>query len=188
MFSFLKECFSINLNDYENIKFNLEINKVIFGSAVALIVGIVLLGIYRSNIRMVVLQLLRHGANSEESSKSLADIGLEKSFVIKYLLLGKGILTKTVARVGERVYSYDEYITLSKEEKAKNEKVDFDTAKFYIREDGTDMASAIIEKYATSVPRIVFASVFVALICMCVISCMPAILNIVNKLFGSVKM
>ena len=31
-------------------------------------------------------------------------------------------------------YSYEEYIKLSKEEKAQSEKIDFDTAMFYIKE------------------------------------------------------
>ena len=50
MFEVLKKCFAINLNDYENINFNLEINKVIFGAFCALMVGVVILSIYRGTI------------------------------------------------------------------------------------------------------------------------------------------
>ena len=43
MFKFLRECFAINLNDYENINFSLEINKVVLGVSIAIIIGIILL-------------------------------------------------------------------------------------------------------------------------------------------------
>ena len=147
-----------------------------------------MLNIYRGNIRLVVVQLRRHNANSEETAKTLSELGLDKSVIVKRLFLGNNVLTKVVARVGEKKYSYEEYIKLSKEEKAQSEKIDFDTAMFYIKEQESDLAMSITEKYTTSIMRTVLASVFVGIMCICIIACMPGILNIVNNLLGSAKM
>ena len=182
MFEVLKKCFAINLNDYENINFNLEINKVIFGAFCALMVGVVILSIYRGTIRAVMMQLIRHETYSEEDAKTLKELGLGESRTVKRLLSGDNILTKTVVRVGKKKYSYEEYMALSKEERLKNESVDFSTAKFYINEDNKDRAASIVEKYVTSVPRTVVSCVFVAIICVCIMACMPEILNGINNL------
>lgn len=188
MFKLLRECLEINLNDYENINFNLEINKVILGVSFVIIIGIIMFNIYRVNIRMVVMQLTRHNANSEESAKTLSELGLDKSVIVRRLLLGNNALTKTVARVGERKYSYEEYIKLSKEEKAQSEKINFNTATFYIKEEEGYLTASIMEKYTTSLTRIVLACVFVEILCLCIIACMPDILNVVDNLLKSVKM
>ena len=182
MFEVLKKCFAINLNDYENINFDLEINKVILGAFCALMVGIVLLSIYRGTVRTVLMQLIRHGASAEENAKTLEELGLEKSRAVKQFLSGDNILTKMVSRVGEKKYSYKEYTELSKEEMRKTDKVDFSSARFYIKEEMKDRANVFVEKYVTSIPRTAASCVFVAIICICIIACMPEILNGINNL------
>ncbi len=188
MFEVLKKCFSINLNDYENINFSLEINKVVLGAFVALIIGVIFLNIYRGNIRLVVMQLTRHGAVGEENAKTLSEIGLGGSGIVKSLLSRDGVLTKVVSRVGDAGIDYDEYMAMSKEEREKREKIDFSSAEFYINEEKAGRAASITEKYATSVLRTAASCVFIAIICICVIVCMPEILNIVNNLLSKVKM
>lgn len=188
MFEVLRECFAINLNDYENINFSLEINKVVLGVSIALVLGIIFLSLYRGNIRLVVMQLTRHGAQSEESAKKLSELGLEKSVFVKYLLSGNNALTKVVARVGEKKYSYEDYVALSKEERKESEKINFENAAFYIKEEEKNLVMTIMEKYSASVTRTALASVFVVIICVCVIACMPGILNVINKTLGSIKM
>lgn len=187
MFEVLKKCFDINLNDYENIKFDLEINKVILGAFVVLMVGIVYLSFYRGSIRVVIIQLMRHNADSEENAKTLGELGFDKSRIVKRLLSRDNILTKTVARVGEKKYDYEEYKSLSKEEKRESEKIDFSEAKFYIGEDNKDRAMNIVDRYVTSIPRTIASCVFIAIVCVSVIACMPEILNLINNLLENVK-
>jgi hypothetical protein len=182
MFKVLKKCFSINLNDYENINFDLEINKVILGAFCALMVGVVFFSIYRGTVRTVLMQLIRHRANSEENAKNLEELGLGKSRAVKRLLSGDNILSKTVSRVGEKKYSYNEYMALSKEKKQEVDKIDFSSAKFYIKDEMKDRANGFVEKYVTSIPRTIASCVFVAIICICIIACMPEILNGINNL------
>lgn len=188
MFAVLKKCFEINLNDYENININLEINKVILGAFFALIIGVVILSIYRGSIRTVIVQLTRHGAKNEETAKKLSELGLDKSHSVKSLLCRDNILTRVVARVGEKKYNYEEYMALDKAERKKSEEVDFSSAAFYINEDQTQRAANISEKYVTSVMRTVAFCSFVAIICVCLIATMPEILNVIDNLLERTKM
>lgn len=182
MSEILKKAFEINLNDYENINFNLEINKVVLGASIALIIGIILFNTYRAKIRLLVMQLIRHEAYSEESGKTLMELRIDKTFVLKYLLNGNNILTKIVARVGEKHFTYEEYVALSKEERAKAELIDFETAAFYIRDDKKEFALSVVDKYNTSLTKTILAIVFVISMCVCVVFCMPGILNVISNL------
>ena len=191
MFKFLKECLSINLNEYENININLEISKVVLAACVAFIIGVILFDIYRGSIRVMVAQLMRHGAKDEENAKTLKEIGLEESRlikVVKMMLSRDNLLTKVVARSGAKQYSYEEYTALSKEEKEKDSKIDFSTAKFYVKEEQSTLASGIVEKYGASVQRTALSCAFIILIGLCLIASMPGILNVVNNLIKNTKM
>ena len=182
MFEIFKKCFEINLNDYENIKFSLEINKVVLGASIVLIIGIILFNTYRSTIRNVVMQLIRREANSEENAKTVDELRLNRTFALKYVFKGNNVLSKIVARVGEKQYSYDEYVALDKKERAKIDSVDFDSARFYLKEEERDLALSIVDKYATSPLRTAMAAALVGIVCICIIACMPGILNVIDKI------
>jgi hypothetical protein len=117
MLDSLKKWFMINLSDYENINFSLEINKVVLGACIALMLGIIFLNVYRSNMRLMIMQLTRRKATCEENAKTLKEMGLADSYVIKRLLTGNNTLTKIVARVGAAEYDYETYKAMSKEER-----------------------------------------------------------------------
>ena len=187
MLEVLKRCFSVNLNDYEHINFSLEINKVVLGTFVAVMLGVLFLNTFRGSIRMMVMQLTRHGATSEEKAKTLGELGLGNSRIIKKILSSHNVLTRTVARVGAEEYDYDTYVRMSAEERKAAETVDFDEARFYIREDSADRASFIIERYTVSIPRTLVTCAFLVILCGCAIAWMPGILNVVNDLIGKMK-
>ena len=181
----VKELLQINLNDYENIKFSLEINKVVLGAFIALMVGIVILNVYRGNIRLVVMQLTRHGATSEENAKTLGEIGLARSKAVKRILSGRNVLTSITARAGAIEYDYETYMKMNKTEREVAERIDFADARFYIKEENAHRAAFIIERYNTSLIRTVMSCVLVAIIGGCIIACMPGILNVLNNLLES---
>lgn len=183
----LKKCFDINLNDYENINFSLEINKAVLGAFVAIIVGVIFLNAYRGSMRFMIMQLTRHSATSEENAKTLKELGLSDSRMLKRILSSDNLLTKTVERVGAVKYDYETYKKMSDKERKNAEKIDFDVAKFYIKEDETSRAAFILERYVTSITRTLVSCLFVAIICGCIIACMPGILNVVNELLGNIK-
>ena len=184
MLEIFKTCFSTNLNEYDNIGIDLEINKVLVVAFSAMMVGIIFFNLYRQNIKAMVSQLVRHGAKSEDCAKTLGALGLNNSRIIKNMLLGNNLLTKIVARKGEVRYEYSEYKALSKEEKRKALAVDLDTAEFYIREDKFTLADGVVARYGTSVINTLIACLFTAIICVCLIACMPGILNVINNMLG----
>ena len=184
MIEIFKNCFTTNLNEYDNININLEINKVLVLAFAVLMIGIIFFNSYRRNMRLMVTQLIRHGAKSEENAKTLGELGLNDARIIKRLLLGDNMLTKIVARVGEKRYEYEEYKALTKEEKDRISTVDFATAKFYIREDKLFSAEEVSSRYNTSVTNTVISCVFLVIVCVCLIACMPGILNIINNMLS----
>ena len=187
MIEVLKRYFEINLNDYDNIGVSLEINKAVAIASIAFMVAVIFFCLHRGAIRLVIMQLTRHGATSPEEAKTLKELGLDKRRFVKRILSGDNILTKTVARVGKKQYDYDEYLALSKKEKREIDKIDFEKEAFYIREEKRDLVSNIIDKYVTSVPRTITLCVFIALVTMAVIICMPNILSILDNILKSVK-
>lgn len=186
MFEVLKECFSVNLKDYDKLAINLEINKVILVAFIAFILGDILFNLYRSSIKLTVTQLARHNAKSEDNAKTISEIGLAKNRIVKWMLSRENLLTKIVGRKGEKKYGYEEYKSLSNKERKEICKFDIDTAEFYIREEKSDLAVGIMEKYSTSVKRTIAECVFIAMICVCVIACMPGLLELINNLLRNI--
>ena len=184
MLKVLKTCFSINLNEYENIGVDLEINKVLVIAFAAIIVGIILFNMYRQNIKLVVSQLIRHRAKSEDSAKTLGELGLHSNNAVRKMLLAENLLTRVVARCGERRFSHEEYKALTDEEKKEISTVDFDTARFYIREEKRTFAEGVVTRYNSSTPSTVISCVFAAIVCVCLVACMPGILNVINRILG----
>ena len=187
MLDIFKRCFSVNLKDYENIGINLEINIVVLGAFAAVILGVIFLNAYRGNVRLMIKQLTRHGATSEDGAKTLKELGLYDSRMVRRMLAGHNMLTQVVARVGAVKYDYDTYVKMSAEERKEAETIDFDFARFYIKEEETHRAGFIVERYVVSLPRTLVTCAFIAILCGCVIAWMPGILNVVNDLISKIK-
>ena len=181
-FENLKHCFNINLNEYSNIGINLQINKVLLPAFIAFGVLMVLLAVYRKNMRDLVMQLMRHEAYSEDSACTLEDLGLGKSRVILYLLSHSDILKKVVERTDRIKYTYEEYKKLTKAQKKECERIDFSVAKFYIPEESMDRARHVKEKYLFSKTQLIVACVFLVLVYVALAVAMPEILNLINNL------
>ena len=65
------------------------------------------------------------------------------------------------------------------------EKIDFSTAKFYIREDQHDVAKHILESYGTSIPRTILYCVLFISLYICIALVMPEILTAIDSFIGS---
>lgn len=185
---FFYNCFYINLKDYENIGIDLEINRVLLVAFIALAIGVIFLNIYRKNMRIMVMQLIRHEALTPDNGKMLDDLGLHNNRILKLLLSSDGMLTKIVGRVGEPEYTYEEYIALDKKKKKEKTKIDFNEARFYIRDEKRERADTICEKYDTSTFKIILSCIFIFIAYICILSLMPQILSWINYLLKDFKM
>lgn len=178
--------FFLNLKDYPNINIDFEINVFLLFIAIAVCAAAVIVTLYRSSLQKIIKVLSRLEAKDEESARTLGEMGLEKSLILKMALSREGRLTRMIGRVGETRYTYEEALELSKKKGYKHEKVDFATAQFYIRADRADEAKNIIENYGTSMLRTVLYCVLVIAVYVCCLFFMPEILNLIDSALGSV--
>lgn len=177
--------FFINLNEYPNIGIDFEINVFLLVLTIALCVCFFLVNHHRSMMQTIIKQLTRHGAKDEESAKTLAELGLDRAVTLKWALSKRGQLTRMVGRVGEKIYTYEEYVALSKQKGGiKDEKIDFTTARFYILESGQDRAKNVLENYGTSLPRAILYCVLFLALYVCIALSMPELLTLINGWLG----
>ena len=65
-----------------------------------------------------------------------------------------------VSVAGKEDISYEDYLSLTKSEQKKYDKIDFDTALFYLNKEGIESAKIISEKDSTSIFSPIFISLF----------------------------
>ena len=179
MIEFLKTCFSINLNEYENIGIDFEINKFLVLVFAAFTIGIVLYNSYRMSIKLALSQMIRHGARTEETARTLKELRLDNVRSVRRMLLKSNLLTKLTVRVDEMKGGDKEmnYVSIDTETKRN-----LDTARFYINEEKYSLAEGISSRQDISILNTVIACIFSCIICICVISCMPVILEFIDYL------
>lgn len=183
------DLFLINLKDYNNIGINLEINVLLLYIFIALCVCFFVVNHHRSTMQLIVTQLLRHGAEAEDSAKTLEELGLDTSGKVKYMLRAGGQISKIVARVGEKVYTYEEYSRLIKKHgKIPKDKIDFASARFYIRPQAKERVNFIMETYGSSILRTCLYCVLALALYICIALCMPEILSFINTQLGNFKL
>ena len=179
--AFYEKYFLLNLEDYPNFGISLEINKVMFFLVIGIIVAAFVINYNRNCAQQLVSKLMRHSAFDSDNAKTLGEMRIT-SFWTKHLLSSSARIKGIIKRSGEKIYTYDEYIAATKEKGYKEEKIDFETARFYIPEDKRDEATHIHEmKDTTLIGTILFALLMLAL-CVCLMFLMPEILPFLNNL------
>ena len=209
--NFDKKYLSINLNEYENIGMNLPVVKLLLIVAVAFIVAVIIISYSKSNLYLVVKQLMRHGATGEENAKTLGEMRLADNKGVRRAIVGSAQMRSIVAIAGEKKMTYEEYLAKSKarreekREKNKNEvgllgraaraiagffsskdevlmeSVDLESARFYIKEEGKNRASRIYNSSDISPLRTVLCCVLIGLFFLGLMLSMPEILDRINS-------
>lgn len=180
----MSDFFFLDINEYFDISGSFKINVFLFVFAIAVCIAAVVITLYRSSLQRIVKQLMRLEASCEESARTLAELGLDKCIPLKMALSREGRLTRLIGRVGEKIYTYEEYKTLSKTKGFRHEKVNFAEARFYIRDGKGDEARNIIENYGASMFRTALYCVFVIAFYVCLMLFMPEILSLISGAAG----
>ncbi len=178
----IKRILYTNLADYPNLGVGeFYINQLLLGA----FVGIAIVSYYycfiRMNMNFVVRQLLRHSATSQDKGCTLRELGAFDSWGVKWVLKTSGQLRSIIGRSGEAVFSYDEYLALDKQARKKSETIDFETERFYIREDGIDRAQHIADKYRSSWLNNTLFVILLFIIFGTLMALMPDILQLINN-------
>lgn len=172
--------FLVNLNDYSNIEIDFEINKILFFFFVGIIFATIIVNLSREVNTAIIKALMRHEVYTEEDAKTLSDLKLNK-FTARMALSSSSRLSKLVKRVGAKEYTYEEYSALIKEKGFKEEKIDFENAKFYLSEEGIDDAKRIAEANVTSPLNTILFCLLLLAVYVCLMFTIPEILTFINK-------
>ena len=155
---YIKNCLMVDLADYFDIGMHFYINLFLLAIFIAFIGVSFATNHFRRSMYIAVKQLSRHNAVSEESAKTLSEIGLKDNKTVKRFLSGDSQLTAVVLRVGEKRYTYEEYLAAQKKGQIPKETVDFKTARFYLSEKAMPRVKRIMNSYNVStVQSVVFA-------------------------------
>ena len=185
MGKYLKNFFTLNLKDYSNIGINFPMGIFLIMLTVALIVAVFVINDYKSKTAELLKQMFRHEARDEESAKTLKALRIKSGLTIKHALSGEGRLKDLVRRVGEKKLTYEEYVALTKKRGYKEEKIDFESALFYLDEDNIQKAKRIYENDTSSIVRPILISIMLVAILVCLSFLVPELLTAINNSLAS---
>ena len=177
--SFIKEFFFLNFSQYENIGIYFPIGVFLSLLCVSSIAFVFYVTYYKKMAGGLARQLLRHEAIGEQSAKTLRELRIAPSFFLKNALSGgAGQLTYAVKRLGEVKPEYEEFI---KNKKRERERIDFDTAAFYIDAERVEVAKKLVANSDQS--WLVSALIALAIVGITVVLAvfLPDILEIINS-------
>ena len=160
----------LNLNYYfKGVDF--QINIFLLAFALGMAAAAILVTVYKRNQSNIIRQLTRHCADSEETAKTLAEMRIDPGFIVKSSLSKRGQLSAIVAMVGGFPFE-------KKAEGKREEKIDFSTARFYIK--SPDRAARINEEKIPSYLNAALVATLIIVIAVVVTLFMPYILSFIT--------
>ena len=177
----LRDIIFLNAKDYLFTASDIPINIIVLTIGIALCVASIFIYYHKAYTVAIIKALLRREATGEDKAKTLSELRISSSFALKRALSRRGQLTGIVKRAGYREPTYEEYIALSKKERRAEEKIDFDTARFFIPEDLVDKAKLVKDKENPTVIRTLLVCLLIIALSVCFMMLMPAILTFVSN-------
>ena len=196
--NFYRDYICLNLNDFENINADLEINKVLFFLAIGICAACFVLNFYQSVIALFLKKLMRADAISESNSKTLKDLGLAENKTLKNLILkDSGVIKRAVTVIGLKKLSFEEYkeaekqFNLAKKEKRARDikkpsfvNINFDEARFYMKDEQRAYAEHAYKTNNGSVVRTSLYCLLIMAFYLVVVLVMPSILNAISDMLA----
>ena len=179
---FYEEYVCLNLKEFSNIGIDLEIGKVFLAGTIAIAICAVVLDLRHRCSYALIKQLLRHDALKEENAKTLGEIGLMSNSHLKKLLSCSGKLMSIVARVDEPgLGGENDPAKTNAAGAARNaDGIDFEKARFYVREESMPTAIKIFHGADVSLVRTVLRSVLIVIVSVIAVILMPSVLEWIN--------
>jgi hypothetical protein len=183
---------SINLKSYPSLGFDLKIGWILLALTIGIIVAAVIITLQRNGMISLIKKLYRCEAKDENSAKALSELGLD-NIVIRGLLKGSGRIRRIVKAVGEKEYTYEEYIALSKEKKKKKrvdgvkkskEKI---TLRYYLCDFESSDTKNLVEARRSPLLNTILFCILMISIYVCVMLLMPDILDLLNDFIANTK-
>ena len=116
--SFYKRYILLNLNEYDAFGgFDFYVSIFIAALTVLICIGVFISNTRKNTMVNMVKQLHRHEANSEERAKTLKQLHVKNTFILRRLLSEQTRLSRVVLRVGAVTPTYEEYVEQMKAKK-----------------------------------------------------------------------
>ena len=198
---FYNDFICLNLKDYKNIGIDVEINKLILLFFGALIIGCIIVSINQMNLTLLIRKLMKIEAYTEESAKTLSELGLADNAGIKSLVnKNDGRISKIIAVVGIKRQTYEEYMEAERKRKEARRlppaerkavldslsvgEIDASNAKIYIPEDKKEYASYVYSSGNGSVVKTVLSCTLILVVAVAIILIMPTLLSLLNNILA----
>lgn len=165
----IKDYLFLNLDYYiDGIDF--QINLFLASIAIGICIACVIITVKRRNMGSIIGRLMRHEAYDEGSAKTLDELKIKKSFLVRRSLSARGQLTAIVACVGGYPF----------EHAGSTAKLDLEGARFYISEAGRDRATRINGQQPPSYLNTVLGCILVILVFGIIMLFVPDILSFIT--------
>ena len=182
LYNFYKDYFSLNLKDYPNIAFDLEINKIIFCIFLGIIIAAIIINYRQYCMITLIKKLLRYNAKDISNAKSISELGIKKSYV--KTAMSQNRISRIVSFVEKKEYSYEEYSAMIKKKGYKEKSIDYTKERIYIKEGTLGDANAIAEMHHPTILNTILFCILIFSSCVCIMFIMPSILNLINNLLA----
>lgn len=179
--NFIKDFVFLNLSQYENFGLSFPLGLFLILLSVGVCSISFYLNYYKSRTSALYKQLLRHEATCEANAKTLKELRLFDSLILRRSLSRGGELTSIVKRAGEIKPTYEEYIEKSSKRGYKPEKIDFNEARFYIEEGKEDKAKRLLEQSSPAVWKPILLSAVFAAVLVLLALFLPDLLTVINN-------
>ncbi|MBQ8688944.1 MAG: hypothetical protein IJ515_01105 [Clostridia bacterium] len=178
----LKEYFLLDVGQYfDGVSF--LINIFILSICLGICAAAVCVTVHKRYTADIIRQLLRHGACSPDKAKTLSEIHLENSFFLKSALSRNGQLTYIVKMAENEDKDIGGGVeAVESREKYRKDKIDFDTARFFISEERLDRAKTVNEEKVPNYFNTVIVCLLVMSVAFIVTLFMPDILAFIAGL------
>lgn len=168
----------LNTNQYDKIGLFLPVGMILLLLIPTLCAAVIFINARSAATSLLFSQLMRHSATSEESAKTLKELRLADKFMVKLLISSDSRTKSVVSIVGEKKIA--ENLSDAERREILEKKIDFETAKLYIKPDRLDYAKLASEKNVSSLWKTVAICAAIVLIVGVLFFTMPEILALIN--------
>lgn len=177
---FVKSYLLLNLKDYFDGGIDFPINLFLLSIALGICVASFILTFHKRYCALILKQLVRHNAYDPENAKTLGELHIKPSFFIRSAFNRRGQLTDMVKRVGAAEYTYEQYVKLQKKKDFKEEKIDFENARFFLSPERIDRIKRLNEEGIPSYLQTALGCILIFAIFVCISLFMPEILSFIS--------
>jgi hypothetical protein len=179
MFKNLKQFWSLNLKDYEAIDVDFPIGVFFTLLIFAFVISVFVIYFRRRAIFDISTALLRHECFDEKRAKTLKALRLY-TFIFKYEIKKNRRLSSMLSIKGRKALSYEEYLALDKAKQKEYEKIDFETAEFFLSENGKRTAETVTEKSNVSILSPIILSLLAITLLFILAEHLPSLLKLIK--------